>query len=858
MIIRHSTVIFGIICAALLLGCTDKIAFPQQENSSTVIHASLDEYISKTQIVPETKDTYKVLWDESDQITLNGTRSQDVEISENSTKARFTFDRSISYPYYAIYSGNVTPSYVNGAYIIDLPQTQTFKGDDKTDSEAAVMVGYSENSENITFSHAMAYIRLTLSRETYETNTAWVRIEPRGGENISGEFQISHENGVWALYQKEGGKNRVTLNCNGEGAPIGTKMIIAIPAGTYESGLKVTVRDTGTHFQTKEATNKFIAEAGIIYDMSFPYQPNGTVIDADIDTDIEEPVQDISTLTPFEELNAGISTVNSHKDEWSKSKLVMDYRTHCNIDANNVNPAYPRIRTLTDGSYILTWQNRHDSNGNGKHTLYALSKDLKTWEHMGYLWEGRSITNSLGKSDTRLYTNANTIQLSNGEILAAAAFRASSTYSNQNCRMDHGIIIKRSRDGGRSWFGEKVIYNGPSWEPHMIELPDGEIQCFFSESRPWISGSHSGTVMVYSKDGGNTWSPELGKDAYRVMRKLWWNEFPKANGVIGDPMNCYTYQMPVGIILNESKQFAFAMESAVKRTNNSEDKTSDTFEIAIVYSKTDGKWVYMEEGEELPLAQRKDAVASGAAPYLIQFPSGETLLAYAKSGYQKMQIGNSSAVEFGTQFAGLPEYGSWGALDLTKSHSALSCIRNANDEKIAIARYHLNHSITATSRTVETDGKKLEWKNTDEAIFVGSRCQAQATLRCSADNQNYNFLIEIHDDEISADDRGYLMLSASSLGTSSRRIEFNNNGLKATKRYSWSKWSDYTFTAEVKTNDTQIEGGYVAEITIPRSVISPSSGKLMVNFGLYDSKTAITDLSGNEKNISDWIDIKGL
>ena len=107
-----------------------------------------------------------------------------------------------------------------------------------------------------------------------------------------------------------------------------------------------------------------------------------------------------------------------------------------------------------------------------------------------------------------------------------------------------------------------------------------------------------------------------------------------------------------------------------------------------------------------------------------------------------MQIGNSSAVEFGTQFAGLPEYGSWGALDLTKSHSALSCIRNANDEKIAIARYHLNHSITATSRTVETDGKKLEWKNTDEAIFVGSKCQAQATLRCSADNQNYNFLIE--------------------------------------------------------------------------------------------------------------------
>jgi hypothetical protein len=55
-----------------------------------------------------------------------------------------------------------------------------------------------------------------------------------------------------------------------------------------------------------------------------------------------------------------------------------------------------------------------------------------------------------------------------------------------------------------------------------------------------------------------------------------------------------------------------------------------------------------------------------------------------------------------------------------------------------------------------------------------------------------------------------------------------------------------------------VEGGYWAEIRIPRSVISPSGGKLKVNFGHYDANTTTTDILGNEKSTSDWMDIKGL
>ena len=203
-------------------------------------------------------------------------------------------------------------------------------------------------------------------------------------------------------------------------------------------------------------------------------------------------------LTEFTRLNRGESEINSHADDWDRSTVKMDYRSYIELGAaNNVYlPTYARIRTLRDGSYILTWQDAVGVNGNGENTYYALSRDLKNWVYMGYLWQGQNVYNGLGKPDVRRFTNANTLQLANGELLAVASFSTVNTYSNPNYTAEQGIVVKRSQDGGYTWFGEKEIYHGPCWEPHLIELPSGEIQCFFSESRPWTSGSHSGTDML--------------------------------------------------------------------------------------------------------------------------------------------------------------------------------------------------------------------------------------------------------------------------------------------------------------------------------------------------------------------------
>lgn len=846
----------------LICSCTAEPVVNILDNGMAVVYAVLEnEAESKTQMTQgSTEKTYHVCWSEDDRITVNGIVSEKAEINHDAQKAKFTFgSHNIQLPYYGIYHGQATPEYSKGSYIVNLPETQVFVGDDMFDPNSAIMFGYAGDNEEMTFRHAMSYLRIVLDNDSGAEKTAWIKVEGRNQEGLSGNFNATYNDSGWRMSKAEGHRTEVKLNCGSAGADYGTRMIIAIPAGTYAEGLKLTVRDKGTHFQTKIAANKFVAEPGCIYDMTFTYKPNGTVVDGNID----DSISCSNSITDFKDLNAGRPAINSHKDEWSRSQLQMDYRSFITLgqEIDAVKPTYTRIRTLKDGSYILTWQTAHESNGNGKDTFYALSKDLKTWEYMGYLWKSKSVTNAAGNADTRLYTNANTIQLSNGELMAAAAFRAAKTYNHQEYRRDHGIIIKRSNDGGRTWFGEKIIYNGPCWEPHLIELPDGEIQCFFSESRPWISSSHSGTVMVYTKDGGSTWSPTLGQDAYRVMRKQWWNEYPKAGGVTGGPMYCYTYQMPVGIILNGTDKFAFAMESARKRVKRTDGTTYDDFEIAIVYSKDDGNWVYMNEGEVTPESQRIDRIIDsyGVAPYLIQFPSGETLLAYGKSGSQKLHLGNATASEFGQEFDGIPGYGSWGALDMTDSHSVLSCMRDATDEDnivIALAKYNLNHSITATERTVTIDGDNSEWEDTDEALFIGSKCQAQATLRCSKDSQNYYFLIEVKDEQLSDKDKAYLMLSPGSLGISARRIEFNYKGTMTTKRY-LSGWSSYSFTADIATS-TSAADGFIAEISIPHSVISASGGKLKVNFGYYDAAAGTTDMMSSDTSASGWLDIKGL
>ena len=85
-------------------------------------------------------------------------------------------------------------------------------------------------------------------------------------------------------------------------------------------------------------------------------------------------------------------------------------------------------------------------------------------------------------------------------------------------------------------------------------------------------------------------------------------------------------QMPVVIKLNGSNELAAAVEANIGKYN-----------ISFAYSGEDGKWDQLSATQEGPV-DRNDLAFEGSAPYLIQFPSGETVLSYNTSSTYFMKM----------------------------------------------------------------------------------------------------------------------------------------------------------------------------------------------------------------------------
>ena len=312
----------------LAIACTGVLAIagcqkPEMEDAAnaagqtTVIEATLsDEGIeSKTQMTPGADtDTYKVEWQAGDAVQMNGNPSTAIAIKEDASNASFTFEgASFDAPYYAVYPAAAATAFADAAYTLSLPKTQTYVGSDKFSPEASLMLGYSAESGKVAFRHAMAYIRLTLSAGDAPVRS--VTFESNNQEAMAGTFKATCTDGAWTLAKETGSVYAVDLVCEGEGAAIGEKMLVAIPAGTYAEGFRIVVKDTQSHYMVKKSTAEFIAEAGGIYDMSFDFVSQGTVVEGDIYT--------VSDWTAFAKSVAGGNTYEG-KTVTLRSNLSVD------------------------------------------------------------------------------------------------------------------------------------------------------------------------------------------------------------------------------------------------------------------------------------------------------------------------------------------------------------------------------------------------------------------------------------------------------------------------------------------------------------------------------------------------------
>jgi len=116
---------------------------------------------------------------------------------------------------------------------------------------------------------------------------------------------------------------------------------------------------------------------------------------------------------------------------------------------------------------------------------------------------------SLGEAAGVYQAFPDACRLSNGDILCV--FYAGYDHvslPNQEYPRGGRICSVRSSDEGRTWSQPQVLYDSPDddRDPHIAQLHDGTLVCSFFTYRSTAAGIEYDTKVVFSHDGGRTWS----------------------------------------------------------------------------------------------------------------------------------------------------------------------------------------------------------------------------------------------------------------------------------------------------------------------------------------------------------------
>ncbi len=553
----------------------------------------------------------------------------------------------------------------------------------------------------------------------------------------------------------------------------------------------------------------------------------------------DEPDIDITVeyfdITSIYSLNSDASNINSHAGEWKRSSLELDRRSLVAIETPTllaVNARYPRIKRLPDDTYLLIYQQ-----GKSAHDVYyATSDDMMTWKSNSIQLFAKTDMNQYESavSDRVLFTSADAIILKNGDILAFASFRLNQGYRLNP--LNNGIMMRRSKDNGKTWSEGQIIYRGWTWEPHALQLTTDEVQLYFTSSNP--NKGDSGTGLLRSFDNGETWI-SIGK----IIRQKSGTAIDNS----GDPV--FTDQMCSPIQLNGLNRIATALESRFG--------TGDDAKYHITFAYSDDNWAdgALTGEAEGPADRKSKEFLNEASPYMEQFPSGETILSTNRGTTNIYRMGNSLADQWGTPFDAFYK-GNWASVFIESDHVMLgTCPVIANDEKagIQVAKFILNHRINATKMSPALTADAEEWKGVKDALFIGSVSQCQVAMRFAYDTDSLYCFIERQDNSLTAMDGLELYFQSGAGSGTPFKVVFSANA------------AENTFNCETTgvSSKVRVSGkfgskaadGVVYQISIPLTSLNIVSDTLLFNAVVKDESGDDTFTGVTLTDYTNWIPV---
>lgn len=256
---------------------------------------------------------------------------------------------------------------------------------------------------------------------------------------------------------------------------------------------------------------------------------------------------------------------------------------------------YPRMVLLADKSLMVIYETY-----TGNIAFKKSSDEGKTWSERTEVFSKFNYSNDNGESVTINMSNPEVIQLQNGDIIIGCNYRPAKEEI-----APYSVVIRRSQDNGVTWSEPQILYNAAPrfrdgcWEPAFLQLPNGELQVYFANENPYRQSDEQEISMLTSTDNGATWTKTPKTVSFRQGRR---DGMPVPQ-IIGD-------DFVVVIEDNKTDQF----KPYTVRT-----KVADNWSDPILADSPNRKYALEK--------QVPDNVYMGA-PYLVQLPSGETIISY--------------------------------------------------------------------------------------------------------------------------------------------------------------------------------------------------------------------------------------
>ena len=565
--------------------------------------------------------------------------------------------------------------------------------------------------------------------------------------------------------------------------------------------------------------------------------------------------------------------------EGSDVRISWDRSTFTEMTSVNVanagfveeNLYYPRIKRLSDGALLMSFENDHF----GWDVYVRRSEDDgKTWSDATLLVQSAPAVSTVGE-DTKVYVNPDFIELSDGRILLAYQWRYKKGYNdlphtNENC----GIEVMFSSDGGRTFTAPIEVYRGRCWEPALLQLPSGEIQMFITSSQELIDNmSAPQTVIIRSLDGGKTWQ---GKECCGI----------DDNEVIARTVDSRsTYDgMPSGVWLDDGNGIAVPME--VWHGKYVVDQTP-----VVVKTDAETNWhrdlesIRKNGGPEWPLKKQVNKDFYGYGPYSTKLGTGEMVI-LSNGQYKGVQgiwtfIGDKKADNFTN--ATSPFDGYWGSIDYIGDNKVIATgtVKYSTDNgargKVRVETGRLNYSKTVRKGDATMTPVREFNRESNSCWFLGHSFDSYLFADFGYTDTSFTFISYLYDTKLTAlttenSDAAEILLAR--YGGPQHKVVVNGNGdyvVYVEDNLSWKKVAEGR-TADVEVagtlnDDTDIDLGYAVRLQVPWSLLGgkPSHGEVLKAHlrHHYKARTSekpawsIEDMEGENSDYpAEWLSIE--